>query len=102
MIIVKVTFQIPKEMDLKTLKGKFQETAPLYRDAKGLIRKNYICDLDKSIGGGIYCFESREDADSWFDEERIHWLTDRYSKPDIEYFSSPVIVDNVSGDIIAQ
>ena len=102
MIIVKVTFQIPKEMDLKTLKGKFQETAPLYQDTKGLIRKNYICDLDKSIGGGIYCFESREDADSWFDEERIHWLTDRYSKPDIEYFSSPVIVDNVSGDIIAQ
>ena len=76
MIIVKVTFQIPKEMDLKTLKGKFQETAPLYQDTKGLIRKNYICDLDKSIGGGIYCFESREDADSWFDEERIRWLTD--------------------------
>ena len=42
MIIVKVTFQIPKEMDLKTLKGKFQETAPLYQDTKGLIRKKYI------------------------------------------------------------
>ena len=54
MVIVKVTFQIPKEMDLKTLKGMFQETAPLYQDTKGLIRKNYICDLDKSIGGGIY------------------------------------------------
>ena len=34
-------------------------------------------------------------------EERIRWLTDRYSKPDIEYYSNPVIVDNVSGDIIA-
>ena len=101
MIIVKVTFKIQKEVDLKTLKGKFQETAPLYQNTKGLIRKYYICDLDKSIGGGIYCFESREDADSWFDEERIRWLTDRYSKPDIEYFSNPVLVDNVLGDIIA-
>ena len=40
MIIVKVTFQIPKETDLKTLKWKFQETAPMYQDTKGLIRKN--------------------------------------------------------------
>ena len=91
MIIAKVTFQIPKEMGLKTLKSKFQETAPLYQNTKGPVRKNYKCDLDKLIGGGIYCFESREDADSWFDEERFRWLTDRYSKPDIEYFSNPFL-----------
>ena len=48
MLIVKVTFKIPKDLDLETLKGKFEETAPMYRDTKGLIRKNYICDLDKS------------------------------------------------------
>ena len=101
MIIVKVTFQIPRDLDLATLKGKFKETAPMYRDTKGLIRKNYICDLDKSIGGGIYCFQAREDADEWFDEERIEWLTNRFSKPDIEYFENPVIVDNVAGEIIA-
>lgn len=101
MIIVKVTFQIPKELDFETLKEKFQETAPMYQDTKGLTRKNYICDLEKSIGGGIYCFDSREHADIWFDEARIKWLTDRYSKPDIEYFETPVIVDNVAGEIIA-
>ena len=101
MIIVKVTFQIPKDLDLAALKGKFEETAPMYRDTKGLIRKNYICDLDKSIGGGIYCFESRNDADNWFDDARIEWLTNRYSKPDIEYFENPVIVDNIVGEILA-
>ena len=72
----------------------------MYQGTKGLIRKNYMCDLDKLIGGGIYCFENREDADSWFDDERISRLTNGYSKPDIEYFSNPVIVDNVSGEII--
>ena len=100
MIIVKVTFQIPKEQDLKALKRKFEETAPMYQNAEGLIRKNYICDIDKSVGGGIYCFEKKEHADSWFDRNRIEWLTDRYSKPDIEYFDSPVIVDNVLGEIL--
>ena len=43
----------------------------------------------------------RDDADGWFDEERIEWLTNRFAKPDIEYFENPVIVDNVAGEIIA-
>ena len=101
MVIVKVTFQISNDLDFATLKGKFEETAPIYRDTKGLICKYYICDLDKSIGGGIYCFESRKDADNWFDDARIEWLTNRYSKPDIEYFENPVIVDNLAGKILA-
>ena len=101
MIIVKVTFQIPQDLDFSTLKEKFEETAPIYLNTKGLIRKNYICDLGKSIGGGIYCFESRKDADNWFDDARIEWLTNRYSKPDIEYFKNPVVVDNLAGEIIA-
>ena len=43
MIIVKVTFQIPKDLDLATLKGKFEETAPMYRDTKDVdIKKDYI------------------------------------------------------------
>ena len=46
----------------------------MYRDTKGLVRKNYICDLDNSIGGGIYCFESRQDADSWFDDAKLNGL----------------------------
>ena len=100
MIIVKVTFQIPKEQDLETLKLRFQETAPMYQKAEGLVRKNYICDMSKSTGGGIYCFETRQHADSWFDSDRIEWLTNRYSNPEIEYFDCPVIVDNVSGEIV--
>lgn len=98
---MKVTFQISNDLDLTKLKEKFEETAPMYRDTKGLIRKNYICDLENSIGGGIYCFKSRQDADNWFNDARIEWLTNRYSKPDIEYFENPVTVDNVAGQILA-
>ena len=82
MLIVKVTFKIPKDLDLETLKGKFEETAPMYRDTKGLIRKNYICDLDKSIGVGIYCFDNRENADAWFDDDRIEWLKKPFNSDD--------------------
>ena len=46
MIVVVVTFQISSELDAAVLKEKFLETAPLYKDAKGLIRKNYIADME--------------------------------------------------------
>ena len=56
MIVVVVTFQISSELDAAVLKEKFLETAPLYQDAKGLIRKNYLADMEKNCSGGVYFF----------------------------------------------
>ena len=101
MIIVVVTFKVPSELDAAVLKEKFLETAPLYRDAKGLIRKNYIADMEKHHAGGVYCFDIMENAKNWFDDERVEWITNRYSKPNLQFFDNPVIVDNVAGEIIS-
>ena len=43
-----------------------------------------------------------ENAKSWYDEVRIKWITDRFSKPDIKYFENPVIVDNKTNEIITK
>ena len=101
MIIVVVTFQISPELDYAKLKEKFLETAPLYQDAEGLIRKNYIADMENHHAGGIYCFDKLKNAKNWFDDERVEWLTNRYSKPNIQFFDNPVIVDNVAGEILS-
>ena len=98
-VIVKVTFKIPTNQDLDSLTKKFMENADMYRSTEGLIRKNYICDIENSLAGGIYCFDTRVSAEKWFDDERIKWLEKRYSKPDIQYFENPIIVDNKSGEI---
>ena len=45
---------------------------------KGLLRKNYISDIDNYIAGGVYTCASRQDAKNWFDEDRINWITERY------------------------
>ena len=47
MIIAFVKFKIPSDFDDNILKEKFLETAPIYKDAEGLIRKNYISDTEK-------------------------------------------------------
>ena len=101
MIIVVVTFKIPNDVDASNLKEKFKETAPLYQNAKGLIRKNYIADMGTHHAGGVYCFDTMENAKKWFDDERIEWLTNRYSEPNLQFFDNPVIIDNVTGEIVA-
>ena len=101
MIITIVTFNIDSKLTDSILKEKFLETSPIYKDTPGLIRKNYICDTSKKLAGGVYCFDNMENAKGWFDEERIKWITERYSKPEITYYESPVIVDNEKNKIIS-
>ena len=101
MITVIVTFKIPDELDADILKEKFIETSTLYQDVLGLRRKNYIHDIENNTAGGVYTFDSMQDAKNWFDEDRVNWITDRYSKPDIKFYESPVVVDNEKNQILS-
>ncbi len=100
MIITIVTFNIDSKLTDTLLKEKFLETSPIYKDTPGLIRKNYICDTSKNLAGGVYCFDNIQNAKNWFNEERVNWITERFSKPDIKFYENPVIVDNNSNKII--
>ena len=101
MIIVIVTFNLSPAVTEAILKEKFLASAAIYKDTPGLIRKNYLSDIKNNTGGGVYCFDTLANAESWFDEKRIKWLTERYSKPEIIFYDNPIIVDNLTGDIIA-
>ena len=97
MITVIVTFSIPSEVSASILEEKFLETAPMYLETPGLVRKNYLYDRATLEAGGCYTFQDKKSADLWFNEERIAWLTERYSAPEIRYFETPVIVNPDSG-----
>ena len=103
MITVIVTFKISDELDVDILKlkEKFIETSTLYQDVPGLRRKNYIADIENNTAGGVYTFDSMQDAKNWFDEDRVNWITDRYSKPEIKFYESPVVVDNEKKQILS-
>ena len=94
MIILSVTFKIPTNLSRGSLKEKFMETAPIYKDTPGLIRKNYISDIENKTAGGIYCFDNIDNAKNQFDAKRIKWISNRYSKPEIKFYENPIIVDN--------
>jgi hypothetical protein len=101
MITVVVKFKISDTLTFKILKEKFIETSTMYQKVDGLLRKNYIADIENKYAGGVYTFVSMKSAKNWFDEDRIEWITQRFSKPEVAYYESPVIVDNEKNLIIS-
>jgi len=101
MITVVVKFKISDTLTSKILKEKFIETSTMYQKVDGLLRKNYISDIENKYAGGVYTFVSMKSAKNWFDEDRIEWITQRFSKPEVAYYESPVIVDNEKNLIIS-
>ena len=101
MITVVVKFKISDTLTSKILKEKFIETSTMYQKVDGLLRKNYIVDIENKYAGGVYTFVSMKSAKNWFDEDRIEWITQRFSKPEVAYYESPVIVDNEKNLIIS-
>lgn len=95
MITVIVNFPAPEGATVESMRDAFKTTAPNYEGLPGLIRKNYLFDPENGIGGGVYQWESREQAVAFYDEAWRKRIEDKYgSQPDIRFFESPVIVDN--------
>ena len=101
MVIVIVTFKISPDITESILEEKFMESSGLYKGTQGLIRKNYLSDIKNNIAGGVYCFDKLDNAKNWFDDDRIDWLTQRYSKPEIKFYNNPIVIDNISKEIIS-
>ena len=94
-----VQFQLPADVDSAKAAALFAGSAPKYQALPGLLRKYYIYDKNTHIGGGCYLWESRAAAEAFYNAEWRQFITDRYgSAPNLSYFETPVIVDNVTGE----
>ena len=101
MITALVQFKLPKPMTRDEAQDIFSTTAPRYRDLQGLIRKYYVISQDGGTAGGVYLWQSREDAEQLYTDDWKKFILDKYgSEPLITYFESPIIVDNVTGEIV--
>jgi hypothetical protein len=100
MITALVQFKLPKPMTRDEAQEVFSTTAPRYRELQGLIRKYYVLSEDGGTAGGVYLWQSRKDAEKLYDNEWKKFIFDKYgSEPRITYFESPVVVDNLTGEI---
>ncbi len=100
MITALVQFKLPSPISREKAAELFQASAPNYRNMAGLIRKYYLLSEDGGTAGGVYLWESKQDADKIYTAEWRQMIKQRYgAEPSITYFQSPVIVDNVTGEI---
>jgi hypothetical protein len=101
MITAIVHFDLPEPLAREKAQTLFLDSAPTYRQVKGLIRKYYLLSEDGAKAGGVYLFNSREDAERLYTDEWKKYIVGKYgSEPSFTYFEVPVVVDNLIGDII--
>jgi len=102
MITTFTTFTLPKPITREEAKRIFLSTAPTYRGVPGLFRKVYVLSEDGRTAGGVYLWNSRWVADAMYTASWRSFGGEKYgTEPTVTYFESPVVVDNVSEQILA-
>jgi hypothetical protein len=101
MITTVVQFQLPAPISLAEAIRRFESSAPKYQNIPGLIRKYYIRSENGRVAGGIYLWETRAAAEHVYSGEWSERVERLYgAKPVINWFDTPVIVDNLAGGTI--
>jgi hypothetical protein len=101
MITALVQFKLPQPISRETAREMFSDTAPKYTKTKGLIRKYYVLSQDGGTAGGVYLWNTQADAERLYTDQWKQFILDKYgASPSVVYFETPVIVDNVTGQIV--
>jgi len=102
MITAFTTFALPKPISREEAREIFLSTAPKYRNVAGLFRKIYVLSEDGATVGGVYLWNSRQEAEAMYTESWRAFVREKYgTDPTVSYFESPVVVDNVTQQILA-
>lgn len=97
MITTVVTFNLPAGLESPQIRELYSGSAPRYRGLHGLVRKYYLLDEQNHVGGGVYLWRSRADAEAVFTADWMAWAQQRYgAAPEIRWFETPLVVDNAA------
>jgi hypothetical protein len=95
-------FPLPPGVPADALKSGFLEVAPYFKSSPGLIRKYFLISDDHTIGGGVYLWDSRQSARDFSEGTLRTMIKEKFHvDPSITYFDTPVVVDNVSSEILS-
>jgi hypothetical protein len=98
MITEIVTFRLPNGMTHDDVVANFEKTAPNWKANPDLIRKNYLVDVENGLAGGVYLWKDRAHAEKWHGEAFRNKVKEIYgSEPEIQFFETPIVVDNSAG-----
>lgn len=103
MITEYVLFKLPPDLSREEVVRGMHEVAPRWQREPGLIRKTFIYDAEAGHAGAFYLWQRRADAERAHDEAWRQQLRSRYgSDPAVQYFETPLVVDNALGRLIEE
>jgi hypothetical protein len=96
-----VQFALPQPVTREKAREMFSTSAPRYAGVTGLVRKYFLLSQDGGTAGGVYLWQSQEDAELMYTDAWKRSIAEKYgAEPSVVYFESPVIVDNAAGTVI--
>ena len=102
MIITITAFKLPQPIAAEEARRIYLSTAPTYQGVPGLLRKHYVLSEDGATAGGVYLWNSRAEAEALYTEAWHAFVAEKYGvEPTVIFFDSPVTVDNVAQQIMA-
>ena len=95
-LVLPAPIKLPPNVELPF----YEKTAPSWRKNPDLIRKNYLFDADKGIAGGVCLWKEKARAEKWHGADFRKKVKEVYGvEPESQFFETPIVVDNVAGEI---
>jgi hypothetical protein len=93
-----ITFKLRAGMTREDVVATYRKTAPIWRANPECIRKCYLYDGERGLGGGAYLWKSIDAAKLAHGDAWRTMINDLYGSEDqisITYFETPVVADNL-------
>lgn len=101
MITEYVLFALPPGISRAEVVAGMHAVAPRWRAEPELVRKTFVYDAAANTSGAFYLWKSRAAAEAAHDEAWRNRIRSTYgSEPVIQYFDTPLVVDNALGAVI--
>jgi hypothetical protein len=96
-----VLFDLPSGMSRDEVVAGMREVAPRWRKEANLVRKTFVFDAQARVAGAFYLWTDRASAEAAHDEAWRERIRATYGgEPRVQYFDTPLVVDNALGKII--
>ncbi len=103
MITEYVRFALPEGITRDEVVAGMREVAPRWRQEPQLIRKTFVLDPHLKFTGAFYLWKDRASAEAAHNAAwRQRILATYGSQPEIQYFDTPLVVDNALGQLVEE
>ena len=96
MITVITRFAVPANLNASQMRAAFTQAAPAFHNVPGLLRKQFLLSADGRTAGGVYLWQEEEAARSFMLLRVAPMIREKFQvEPAIEFYHSPVLVENI-------